>query len=93
MGVRTKPFFLSREEEAELARSNKKVKDVHHAGFSQGPGAQSPSPSPPPQQDRRHDRRPLRINSWEKSQEHILVLSLLATKWKLTLTQMGRCKS
>lgn len=48
MGVRTKPFFLSREEEAELARSNKKVKDVHHAGFSQGPGARSPSPSPPP---------------------------------------------
>ena len=25
--------FLSREEEAELARSNKKAKDVHHASF------------------------------------------------------------
>ena len=32
--------FLSREEEVELARSNKKVKDVHHVEFtlSQGVG-------------------------------------------------------
>ena len=30
----SKSCFLSREEEVELARSNKKVKDVHHTGFS-----------------------------------------------------------
>lgn len=30
--------FLSREEEAELARSNKKVKDVHHASFNEDQG-------------------------------------------------------
>lgn len=48
---------LSREEEAELARSNKKVKDVNHAGFGDGNGAECPCldqvhelrpPSPPP---------------------------------------------
>ena len=32
--VRTNERVLSREEEAELERSNKKVKDVRHAGFS-----------------------------------------------------------
>ena len=32
------PKTLSREEEAELARSNKKVKDYHHADFNVGPG-------------------------------------------------------
>nr|POE44962.1 uncharacterized protein CFP56_79677 [Quercus suber] len=31
-----KPRTLSREEEAELARSNKKVKDINHADFSEG---------------------------------------------------------
>ena len=31
------PKTLSREEEAELARSNKKVKDYHHADFNVGP--------------------------------------------------------
>ena len=31
-----KPRLLSREEEAELARSNKKVKDIHHADFNNG---------------------------------------------------------
>ena len=30
------PKTLSREEEAELARSNKKVKDYHHADFNVG---------------------------------------------------------
>ena len=30
----TKNCFLSREEEEELERSNKKVKNVRHAGFS-----------------------------------------------------------
>ena len=29
---------LSQEEEAELARSNKKAKDVNHAGFGVGQG-------------------------------------------------------
>ncbi|KAK9996644.1 hypothetical protein SO802_021330 [Lithocarpus litseifolius] len=33
--------FLSREEEAELARSNKKVKDVHHANFNGDQGFSS----------------------------------------------------
>ena len=33
---------LSREEEAELAQSNKKVKDSHHAEFSEGPREDSP---------------------------------------------------
>nr|POE45444.1 hypothetical protein CFP56_20116 [Quercus suber] len=36
--------MLSREEEAELARSNKKVKDIHHSGFNEGPRESSPSP-------------------------------------------------
>ena len=31
-----KPRMLSREEEAELARSNKKVKGGHHEGFKDG---------------------------------------------------------
>lgn len=43
MSNRTKPFSLSLEEEAELARSNKKIKDVHHVGFSPGPETRSPS--------------------------------------------------
>ena len=38
-----KPRTLSREEEAELARSNKKVKDIHHAEFNEGPRESSPS--------------------------------------------------
>ncbi|KAK9992831.1 hypothetical protein SO802_022534 [Lithocarpus litseifolius] len=38
-----KPRTLSREEEAELARSNKKVKDINHAGFNGGSRASSPS--------------------------------------------------
>lgn len=46
MSDRTKPFSFSLEEEAELARSNKKIKDVHHAGFSPGPETRSPSPAP-----------------------------------------------
>ena len=37
-----RPRTLSREEEAELARSNKKVKDSHHAEFSEGPREDSP---------------------------------------------------
>ena len=36
MDSRTKQRTLSREEEAELSRSKKKVKDVHHANFSEG---------------------------------------------------------
>ena len=36
MSSRSKPRGLSREEEVELARSNKKVKDGHHAGFKDG---------------------------------------------------------
>ena len=39
-----KPRLLSREEEAELARSNKKVKDIHHADFNNGSREGSPSP-------------------------------------------------
>lgn len=38
-----KPCLLSREEEAELARSNKKVKDIHHAEFNDGSRECSPS--------------------------------------------------
>ena len=38
-----KPRMLSREEEAELARSNKKVKDYRHAEFNEGPSNDSPS--------------------------------------------------
>ena len=37
------PRTLSREEEAELARSNKKVKDITHAEFNGGSRASSPS--------------------------------------------------
>lgn len=36
MDSRSKHRALSREEEAELSRSKKKVKDVHHADFSKG---------------------------------------------------------
>ena len=36
---------LSLEEQAELARSNKKVKNVNHAGFCEGQSSGSPSPS------------------------------------------------
>ena len=36
MSSRSKPCGLSREEEEELARSKKKVKDVHHASFNDG---------------------------------------------------------
>ena len=39
-----KPRTLSREEEAKLARSNKKVKDIHHAEFNEGPRESSPTP-------------------------------------------------
>ena len=35
--------MLSREEEAELAQSNKKVKDINHAEFNDGSRASSPS--------------------------------------------------
>ena len=42
-----KPRALSREEEAELARSNKKVKDWHHDGFNDGPSDRSGERSPP----------------------------------------------
>lgn len=42
-----KPRALSREEEAELARSNKKVKDWHHDGFKDGPCDRSGENSPP----------------------------------------------
>ncbi|KAF3972916.1 hypothetical protein CMV_003627 [Castanea mollissima] len=38
-----KPRMLSREEEAELARSNKKVKGIHHAEFN-GAGREEDSP-------------------------------------------------
>ena len=41
--IRTKNHFLSREEEEELEHSNKKVKNVRHAGFSTGPVAGSSS--------------------------------------------------
>ena len=37
---------LSREEQEELARSNKKVKDVKHVGFREEPGSGSGSSSP-----------------------------------------------
>lgn len=36
------PWTLSREEEAELARSNKKVKDINHAEFNGGSRASLP---------------------------------------------------
>ena len=36
---------LSHEEQEELARSTKKVKDVNHAGFCEGQGLGSSSPS------------------------------------------------
>ena len=36
MDSRTKQRTLSREEEVELSRSKKKVKDVHHADFNEG---------------------------------------------------------
>nr|XP_023881747.1 uncharacterized protein LOC111994121 [Quercus suber]POE73883.1 uncharacterized protein CFP56_42300 [Quercus suber] len=39
-----KPRTLSKEEEAELASSNKKVKDIHHSGFNEGPRESSSSP-------------------------------------------------
>ena len=35
--------MLSRQEEAELARSNKKVKDINHAEFNEGTNEGSPS--------------------------------------------------
>ena len=38
------PRTLSREEEAELARSNKKVKGYHHAEFNVGSRESSPAP-------------------------------------------------
>ena len=38
-----KPRTLSREKEAELAKSNKKVKDSRHAEFNEGPSEGSPS--------------------------------------------------
>ena len=38
------PLPLSREEQEELVRSNKKVKDVNHAGYREGPGSGSSSP-------------------------------------------------
>ena len=37
------PRTLSREEEAELAGSNKKVKDINHAEFNNGSWVSSPS--------------------------------------------------
>lgn len=40
------PFLsLSREEQEELARSKKKVKDVNHARFREGPESGSSSPN------------------------------------------------
>ena len=38
-----KAWVLSRAEEAELRRSNKKVKDSHHANFNDRSGEDSPS--------------------------------------------------
>ena len=38
------PRTLSREEEAELARRKKKVKDYHHAEFNVGSRESSPAP-------------------------------------------------
>lgn len=43
-----KPRTLSREEEAELARSNKKVKDWHHTRFKAGSNDRSDEDSPFP---------------------------------------------
>nr|POF19456.1 hypothetical protein CFP56_61683 [Quercus suber] len=39
-----KPRTLFREEEAELVRSNKKVKDYHHSGYNEGSRESSPPP-------------------------------------------------
>ena len=39
------PHFHSREEQAELARSKKKVKDVNHVGFCEGQTSSPPSPN------------------------------------------------
>lgn len=41
--IRTKNRFLSREEEEELERSNKKVKNVRHGGFTSGQEARPSS--------------------------------------------------
>nr|POE97443.1 uncharacterized protein CFP56_05438 [Quercus suber] len=43
--VSSPALSLSREEQAELARSNKKVKNVNHAGFSESSDSRPPSPN------------------------------------------------
>lgn len=48
-----KPRTLSREEEVELAQSNKKVKDWHHAGFPERSNDQS-GENPPPTDSSEH---------------------------------------
>lgn len=48
-----KPRTLSREEEVELAQSNKKVKDWHHAGFLESSNDQS-GENPPPTDSSEH---------------------------------------
>lgn len=45
MKIENMEHSLSQEEQEELARSNKKVKDVSHAGFSEGQYSGPSSPS------------------------------------------------
>ena len=41
----TDPLALSREEQAELTRSNKKVKNINHTDYGEGQDAMPPSPN------------------------------------------------
>ena len=41
----TDPLALSQEEQAELTRSNKKVKNINHTDYGEGQDAMPPSPN------------------------------------------------
>lgn len=83
-------FSLCLEAQAELAQSNKKVKDVNHSEFKEDI-CSSPTPpingcgNQPPQ-------RRSRISLWEKSQEPILKFSTLLISWKMMLNRMTKSK-
>ena len=78
---------LSREEEAELTRSNKKVKDVRHAGFVEEQGSSTGSLEAGKAFTSVHHHYPLRISWWAKSLELIPRLSTLRKVWMMMWNQ------
>ena len=79
---------LSLEEQAELARSNKKVKNVTRAGFCEGQSSGSASPSFAGAMVAKmlHSK----INLWVKYQVHTRRLFVLRSSWMTMPSRMTK---